>query len=140
LTNIASASKQTGTLRTVPFQAKGSKMKSAWLVVAFVAASFALPVTAQTAATPASGSPAVRNATSDLYEGQVRRINKETGRVTLAHGPLTGFNMPAMTMAFAVKDARQLAALKVGDWVKFALEQSGENLVVTRIEVLKRPA
>jgi len=112
-------------------------MKSAWLSAMFIVLSFALSVSAQTVATLASGSQAVKPATSDLYEGQVRRLNKETGRVTLAHGPLTGFDMPAMTMAFAVKDARQLTALKVGDKVKFALERSGENLVVTRIEATK---
>jgi Cu(I)/Ag(I) efflux system membrane fusion protein len=51
----------------------------------------------------------------------------------LKHGPLTGFGMPAMTMAFAVKEPQQLAGLKEGDKVRFALEQSGENLIVTRI-------
>ena len=70
---------------------------------------------------------------AELYTGQVRRINREAGRVSLAHGPLSAFNMPAMTMAFSVKDPQQLAALKEGDKVKFALEQSGDNLVVTRI-------
>ena len=45
--------------------------------------------------------------------------------------------MPAMTMAFPVKDAKQLAPLKEGDKVRFSLEQSGENMVVTRIEVVK---
>jgi Cu/Ag efflux protein CusF len=50
---------------------------------------------------------------------------------------LTEFNMPAMTMAFPVKNPAQLATLKAGDKVKFSLEQAGENLVVTRIEAVK---
>jgi Cu/Ag efflux protein CusF len=45
--------------------------------------------------------------------------------------------MPAMTMAFPVKDAALLTNLKEGDKVRFALEKSGENLVVTRIEPVK---
>ena len=112
-------------------------MKSSWLGATLVALSFALSVSAQTAAPHAHGAPAAKAATSEVYDGQVRRINKETGRVTLAHGPLTGLSMPAMTMAFQVKDAKQLASLKEGDKVKFALEQSGDNLIVTRIEVVK---
>jgi Cu(I)/Ag(I) efflux system periplasmic protein CusF len=112
-------------------------MKSAWLGQVLVALSFALPVSAQTNAPQAQGAPAAKASTSEMYDGQVRRINKETGRVTLAHGPLTGLNMPAMTMAFPVKDPKQLAALKEGDKVKFALEQSGDNLIVTRIDVVK---
>jgi Cu/Ag efflux protein CusF len=112
-------------------------MKSAWLSAAVAALSLALPASAQTAAPHAHGAPTAKVAASELYDGQVRRINKETARVTLEHGPLTGFDMPAMTMAFAVKDSKQLAPLKVGDKVRFALEQSGENLIVTRIEVVK---
>ena len=72
-----------------------------------------------------------------MYEGQVRRVNKETRRVTLAHGPMKAFDMPAMTMAFPVKDPALLANLKEGDKVRFAVEMSGENLVVTRIEPAK---
>lgn len=112
-------------------------MKTAWLSASLVALAFAQPVCAQTAAPHAHGAAATKAATSEMYDGQVRRINKEAGKVTLAHGPLTGLNMPAMTMAFPVKDVKQLAALKEGDKVKFALEQSGENMVVTRIEVAK---
>lgn len=69
--------------------------------------------------------------------GEVKRINANTKRVTIAHGPLKAFDMPAMTMAFAVKDPRQLARLKPGDKVNFVLEKSGEDLVVTRIEAVR---
>ena len=72
-----------------------------------------------------------------LYDGEVRRVNADAKRITLAHGPLKEFDMPAMTMAFNVKDARQIAALKVGDKVRFALEASGESYVITRIESAK---
>ena len=97
----------------------------------------ALPAFAQSAAPHAHGAPAAKAASSDMYEGQVRRVNKETRRVTLAHGPMKAFDMPAMTMAFPVKDPALLANLKEGDKVRFAVEMSGENLVVTRIEPAK---
>lgn len=87
--------------------------------------------------TPVLAQSATKGATTEMYEGQVRRVNAEAKRVTLAHGPLKAFDMPAMTMAFPVKDPAQLANVKEGDKVRFALEKSGENLVVTRIEPVK---
>lgn len=112
-------------------------MQSAWVPAVVLGVALALPVQAQTSAPHAHGMPTAKAASSETYEGQVKRINKETNKVTLSHGPLKGFDMPAMTMAFPVKDAKQLAPLKVGDKVRFSLEQSGENMVVTRIEVAK---
>jgi Cu/Ag efflux protein CusF len=112
-------------------------MKHAWIPAALFGLVLTLPAQAQTAAPHAHGAPAAKASTSEVYEGQVKRISKDTSRVTLAHGPLKAFNMPPMTMAFTVKDAKQLAALKEGDKVRFALEQSGDNLVITRIEAAK---
>jgi Cu(I)/Ag(I) efflux system periplasmic protein CusF len=112
-------------------------MQLAWLPVTLLGLALALPVQAQSAAPHAHGTPAAKATSSEIYEGQVKRINKDTNKVTLAHGPLKAFDMPPMTMAFPVKDTKQLAPLKEGDKVRFSLEQSGENLVITRIEVAK---
>ena len=108
--------------------------------VAFAAlvATLAVAAGAQTPAPQVHGTPTTKPAASTgVYDGQIRRINKESRRVTISHGPLTGFDMPAMTMAFRVKDPAQLATLKDGDKVKFSLEKSGDDLVVTRIEAAK---
>ena len=112
-------------------------MRSAWFTAALIVIALALPAHAQVNAPHAHGAPAAKAASSEVYDGQVKRISKGTNRVTLAHGPLKAFNMSPMTMAFQVKDAKQLASLKEGDKVRFALEQSGENLVITRIEPVK---
>jgi Cu(I)/Ag(I) efflux system membrane fusion protein len=104
------------------------------LAACLLGAVLALPVQAQAPQAPAA--PAAK-AASTMYEGQVRRVNADTKRVTLAHGPLKAFDMPAMTMAFAVKDPKQLAGLKEGDKVRFALEMAGQDLVITRIEPMK---
>ena len=69
--------------------------------------------------------------------GEVRRVNAEAKKITIAHGPLKGFDMPAMTMPFAVKDPALLAKVKAGDKVRFALEKAGDDLVITRIEAVK---
>lgn len=108
-------------------------MKS--IAVAVLAGCFVLPVFAQTPHNHPA--PAAKAAATTMYDGEVKRVNKDTKRVTLAHGPLTGLDMPAMTMAFPVKDAAALEKLKPGDKVRFALEKAGEDLVVTRIEPVR---
>jgi Cu/Ag efflux protein CusF len=69
--------------------------------------------------------------------GEVRRVNTDTKKITIAHGPLKAFDMPAMTMAFPVKDPAMLTKVKQGDKVRFGLEKAGEDLVITRIELAK---
>jgi len=136
LIEVEAAGDALGTLR--PFNQPEIPMKSAALLMA--AALLALPVAAQTANPHAGHGTHAHGATKGgkvLYEGQVKRLNPDAKRVTLAHGPLQEFDMPAMTMAFGVKDVKQLAALKEGDKVRFAVEAEGDNYVITRIEPAK---
>jgi Cu(I)/Ag(I) efflux system periplasmic protein CusF len=69
--------------------------------------------------------------------GEVRRVNPDTKKITIAHGPLKAYDMPAMTMAFPVKDPALLTKVKPGDKVRFGLEKAGEDLVITRIEAAR---
>jgi Cu/Ag efflux protein CusF len=85
-------------------------------------------------ATPTAAKPAAGQLDNT---GEVRRVNAETKKITIAHGPLKAFDMPAMTMAFPVKDPAMLAKVKPGDKVRFGLEKTGEDLVITRIEAAK---
>lgn len=105
--------------------------------VAAVALLSAGPVAAQAGHDHHGAAPTTRAATSELYAGEVKRVSKDTRKVTLAHGPLKGFDMPPMTMAFAVKDAAMLDRVKAGDKVQFALERQGNDLIVSRIEAVK---
>jgi len=41
--------------------------------------------------------------------------------------------MPPMTMVFAVKEAALLDRFKVGDQVRFKVQQSGASLLVTEL-------
>lgn len=51
-------------------------------------------------------------------EGEVRKVDKDTGKITLRHGPIAGeLEMPAMSMVFQVKDRSLLDSLKAGDKV-----------------------
>jgi Cu/Ag efflux protein CusF len=84
------------------------------------------------------GAPAATKTTADVVNtGEIKRINKDAKKITIAHGPLKAFDMPAMTMAFGVKDPAMLAKVKPGDKVNFVLEKAGEDLVITRIDVAK---
>lgn len=57
-------------------------------------------------------------------EGEVRRIDKSTGKITLRHGPIAGeLDMPAMSMVFQVKDPALLDRLKTGDKGRFVVSK-----------------
>lgn len=95
----------------------------------------ALPVWAQAGHDHGHGTPAAKATAGDVVNtGEVKRINKDTKKITIAHGPLKAFDMPPMTMAFGVKDPALLARAKPGDKVNFVLEKAGEDLLITRME------
>lgn len=89
-------------------------------------------VTTMLAATLAA-SPALAQDTG-RGEGEVRRIDKENGKVTLRHGPLEGLDMPAMTMVFRARDPALLDRLKVGDRIRFRAAKENGTFVLTGIE------
>jgi Cu/Ag efflux protein CusF len=70
-------------------------------------------------------------------DGEVRRIDTAGKKLVIKHGDFKGMDMPAMTMAFPVKDAKMLDGLKPGDRVKFSVEQAGGDLVITKLERAK---
>ena len=72
-----------------------------------------------------------------LTEGEVRKVDKAAKKITLKHGPIPSLDMPAMTMAFLVKDPVMLDGIKAGDKVKFQAESLGGAYTVTRIEAAK---
>jgi Cu/Ag efflux protein CusF len=78
--------------------------------------------------------PAVTAAASSLSTGEVRKVDVDSRKITIRHGPLENLGMPPMTMVFQVSDPALLAQVKAGDKVRFAAEKSGGAYVVTRIE------
>lgn len=71
---------------------------------------------------------------ADLTDAEVRKIDKDAGKVTLKHGEIKNLDMPPMTMVFKVKEAAMLESLKVGDKVKIAAEKIDGSYTVTKIE------
>jgi uncharacterized cupredoxin-like copper-binding protein/Cu/Ag efflux protein CusF len=73
---------------------------------------------------------------SDLTDGEVRKVDKDTKKITIKHGDIRNLDMPAMTMLFKVSDPAMLDAVKPGDKVRFRAEKAGGAIVVTEIRVV----
>jgi Cu(I)/Ag(I) efflux system protein CusF len=102
------------------------------LDVLFVLAMLGLP--AAHAAGQQAGAAAA--ATAPLSEGEIRKVDKVAGKLTIKHGPLENLGMPGMTMVFRVKDAAMLDQVTPGDRVRFLVEKINGVLTVTRIEAI----
>ncbi len=68
---------------------------------------------------------------SAMTDGEVRKIDKDAGKVTIRHGEIKNLDMPAMTMVFRVKEPVMLDRLKPGDKIKFSAEKIGGQYTVT---------
>jgi len=73
-------------------------------------------------------------ASAEMADGEIRKINKNTGKITVKHGEIKSVEMPPMTMVFGVSDKAMLEGLKEGDKVKFDVKQEGSNYTVTEIK------
>ena len=73
----------------------------------------------------------------DLTDGEVRKIDKGVGKITLKHAEIKNLEMPGMTMVFAVLEPGLLDKVQIGDKVKFAAVRQNGKFVVTEIQVQK---
>jgi Cu/Ag efflux protein CusF len=73
----------------------------------------------------------------EMATGEIKKVDKDAGKITIRHGELKNLNMPAMTMVFRVKDATMLAQVKAGDSVKFVAEKVNGALTITKLEGAK---
>ncbi|GBL47439.1 hypothetical protein SFMTTN_3278 [Sulfuriferula multivorans] len=69
-----------------------------------------------------------------LIDGEVKKVDKDTGKLTIKHGPITNLGMPAMTMVFRVNDPAMLDKVKSGDKIRFAADKVSGVLTVMRVE------
>jgi Cu(I)/Ag(I) efflux system protein CusF len=83
----------------------------------------------------ASGKPAVQIAPTDMTNGEVRKVDKEGGKLTLKHAEIKSLDMPPMTMVFAVRDKAMLDKFKAGDKIKFKAISDAGKYTVTEIQV-----
>ena len=69
-----------------------------------------------------------------MTDGEVRKVDRDAGKITLRHGAIANLEMPAMTMVFKVVDPKVLDSVKEGDEVRFAADRMNGALTITRIE------
>ena len=81
--------------------------------------------------------PSASAAATPTSDGEVRKVDKERGKLTLKHGPIANLDMPGMTMVFKVADPKMLDSLKPGDKVTFAATNKDGAITVTSIEMAK---
>lgn len=66
--------------------------------------------------------------------GEVKKVDKDAGKITIRHGELKDLGMPAMTMVFQVKDRAMLERVNPGDQVNFVADKVDGKLTVTQLE------
>lgn len=76
-------------------------------------------------------------ASAEMTDGEVRKVDMDTKKITLKHGEIKNLQMPGMTMVFQVKEPAMLDQVKNGDKVRFSAEKVGGAFVVTNIEAAK---
>lgn len=86
-------------------------------------------VHAQQAAAPA--------ANAAMTDGEIKKVDKDGGKVTIKHGDIKNLGMPGMTMVFRVQDSAMLDNVREGDKVRFTADKVNGALTVTTIEQAK---
>jgi Cu(I)/Ag(I) efflux system protein CusF len=102
------------------------------LAAACVAVTFG--ARAQTGSAPAGPASTPGPSQTAMTQGEVRKVDKEQGKVTMRHGPIQNLEMPGMTMVFKVADPKMLDKLKEGDKVRFSADRVGGAITVTNIQ------
>jgi Cu(I)/Ag(I) efflux system periplasmic protein CusF len=72
-------------------------------------------------------------AAAGMSEGEIKKVDKEAGKITIKHGELKNLGMPPMTMIFRVKDKALLDQVKQGDKINFVAEKVNGKLTVMQI-------
>ena len=118
-------------------------MKTTASVLAIAIAFFGVPAVAQSGHSGHSGhaggasEKAASPADGGFVEGEVRKVDKPAGKITIKHGPLPNLDMPPMTMVFRAKDAALLDQVKAGDVIRFKAEKIDGAFTVTEYQAAK---
>lgn len=70
-----------------------------------------------------------------MSEGEIRKVDKGTKKITIKHGELKNLEMPPMTMVFQVRDPEMVDIVKQGDKVSFVAEKLGGQFTIMKLQV-----
>lgn len=76
-------------------------------------------------------------ATPGMTDGEVRKIDKEAGKITIKHGEIKHMDMPGMTMVFVAKDKALLDKIAVGAKIQFMVTNENGLMMVTDIQTAR---
>jgi Cu(I)/Ag(I) efflux system protein CusF len=69
-----------------------------------------------------------------MTDGEVKKIDKEAGKITIKHVQIKHLDMPGMTMVFVAKEKSLLDKVQPGDKVRFMVAYEGGKMTVTDIQ------
>ncbi len=69
-----------------------------------------------------------------MTEGVIKKIDTNTGKITIKHGPIDNLDMPPMSMVFGVQDTAMLEGLAKGDNVKFYVVDKNGKMIIEELE------
>lgn len=78
--------------------------------------------------------PLAAATSASAVEGEVVKINTDTGKMTLRHGPIPNLDMDSMQMVFRVADPSMLNSVSVGDKVEFEADRVNGAITIIKIE------
>ena len=82
-------------------------------------------------------SAAFAQAALPTTEGEVRKVDKDAGKITLKHGEIKNLDMPPMSMVFQIQDKAMLDKVKAGDKISFTADKVNGAYTVLSIEPKK---
>ena len=76
-------------------------------------------------------------AAAEWTEAEVRKVDREAGKLTLKHAEIKSLDMPPMTMVFQARDKAMVEGLQPGSKIRFrAGRDNGQYMVM---EIQKAP-
>ncbi len=114
-------------------------LKTLVVIASITALVSPVAVSAQTSPAPATkqAMPMATAPAGDMIAGEVRKVDKDTRKITLKHDAMSNLDMPAMTMVFQVKDPAMLDMVKAGDKVKFKAAKPGGAFTIVEMAPVK---
>ena len=82
---------------------------------------------------PVDSTKAQKDQSEPLVKGEIRKLDKATGKLTIKHGPILHLDMPPMTMVFHAANPTSLEALKIGDQVEFTVSNDNGKMSIKTI-------
>ena len=119
-------------------EGKHMKIIHSFITAAAIAVS-PLASQAQTQAAPAKPDAMKTESGKDasMTDGEVRKIDTDSGKLTIKHGEIKNLAMPPMTMVFQIKDKAMLDSVKAGDKIRFKVVDDGGKMVVTELQPMR---